>query len=215
MQHVHGVSGSGSEMLSEMYVNGLSFNSISTSIMIVCRVSDVMWTHPLFLIDVFVKPMKHSQYPPNQGLSGMNFHVIPSRPSAVLISSEFNKSVGSSVAEVYVVTWLPVAVIFGQQIGEIPVVMMLLRGLLLPLSALLSMWHMWINRCMPCPPLHCVASRTEKMVALPILSSLGLVLLLVLHMVYHHTSYKQCHVTVSSHTGIQLVSRMTVWVLTR
>ena len=120
--------------------------------------------------------------------------------------------------------WSPVAEIFRQQIGRRPVEMILLRGPLLPLSALFSMWHMWINRCMPCLPLHCVASCKElpwnpplwkKMVALPVLSSLGVVLLQVLHMVYFHASYKLwSDVTVSSHTGVQFVSR-TVLLLIR
>ena len=58
----------------------------------------------VFLIEAIVRPINLSQYPPNQGaFFGINFHSMPFRPDAVLISSELSNSVNSSVADVYVV----------------------------------------------------------------------------------------------------------------
>ena len=66
-------------MSGDTYVNGLSLMIASVSVTIVCRVSSVTYDLPsVFLIQVFVKPIRRSQQPPYQGARfGINFQLVP------------------------------------------------------------------------------------------------------------------------------------------
>jgi len=96
------VSGSGSVISSEICVRGQSFSIASTSETTVWSVVRLMWALPrVFLITVFVRPINLFQYPPNYGtFLGINVHLVPSRPSTVLSSSDVNSLVSFSAAEV-------------------------------------------------------------------------------------------------------------------